>query len=95
MADDESRRVSFAFGDGRVVMDAQGAMTGKGRVECACAWTGDKWVTTSLNPAYLLDILKVLDDGASVVVRLIDGAAPVEVRLEGDDSARYLVVPLA
>jgi DNA polymerase-3 subunit beta len=95
MADDESRRVSFAFGDGRVVMDAQGAMTGKGRVECACAWTGDKGVTTSLNPAYLLDILKVLDDGASVVVRLIDGAAPVEVRLEGDDSARYLVVPLA
>jgi DNA polymerase-3 subunit beta len=95
MADDESRRVSFAFGDGRVVMDAQGAMTGKGRVECPCSWTGDRGVTTSLNPAYLLDILKVLDDGASVVVRLIDGAAPVEVRLEGDDSARYLVVPLA
>jgi DNA polymerase-3 subunit beta len=95
MADDESRRVSFAFGDGRVVMDAQGAMTGKGRVECACAWTGDKGVTTSLNPAYLLDILKVLDAGASVIMRVIDAAAPVEVRLEGDESVRYLVVPLA
>jgi hypothetical protein len=28
-------------------------------------------------------------------VKVIDAAAPVEVRLEGDDSARYLVVPLA
>lgn len=92
MTDDESKRISFQFTAGAVTLQAQGATTGKSKVNLKLPdYTGGS-VEISFDPAYLTEVLRVVDGGEVLQFDLIDGQKPAVLR-SGEDYL-YLIVPL-
>jgi DNA polymerase-3 subunit beta len=91
MTDDESKRVTFAFGKGRLILEAQGKTTGRSKVEMPLEYDG-KAVTINFDPKFLIDMLRVLPADADLLLELVDGNSPALFRQGGDYS--YLVMPL-
>lgn len=89
MTDEESKRVAFEFGPSALTLAAQGATSGKSKVKLAMDGP-PKTLAISFDPAYLVEVLRVL--GAGSTLDLIDGQKPAVFR-DGEDYL-YLVVPL-
>ncbi len=92
MTDDESKRVAFNFAPGKLTLQAQGAATGKSKVEMALDYSGEP-ITINFDPIFLIDMLKVLDASEVIQLDLVDSQKPALFR-SGDDYL-YLVMPLS
>jgi DNA polymerase-3 subunit beta len=92
MVDEESKRLTFRFTPGLLTLTAQGAMTGKSKVEHRIDYEGAA-VDVNLNPTYVVELLKTLGDGEELTLGLVDGATPLLFRSGGAYS--HLVMPLA
>ena len=91
MTDDDSKRVTFRFEDGKLTLEAQGAHAGRSKVELAVDYDA-KPLQINFNPAYLVDMLKVLPEDAELTLDLIDGGSPALFRC--GTTYLYLVMPL-
>jgi DNA polymerase III subunit beta len=92
MVDDENKRMRFQFKAGKVTMQAQGATSGRSKVELMLPdFTGPD-IEIEFDPMYLTDMLKVIDPGMAIQLDLIDGQKSALFRV-GDDYL-YMVVPL-
>jgi DNA polymerase-3 subunit beta len=91
MAESESPRVTFKFARDRLTLIAQGATSGRSKIEMPIEYDG-KPIDINFNPAYVVEMLKILPPDSSVMLDLIDGANPALLRYEKDYS--YLIMPL-
>jgi DNA polymerase-3 subunit beta len=91
MTDEDSKRVTFRFSKNNLTLQAQGATAGRSKVELPVAYDG-KTLEVGFNPAYLVDMLKVLPSDAELTLDLIDASSPALFRCGADYS--YLVMPL-
>lgn len=91
MADDEVKKVLFKFNSKKLVMQAQGSVSGKSKVELEIDYQGPD-VEIAFNPVFVTDLLKVLPNDAEVRLDLIDAASPALFKF-GDDY-QYLIMPL-
>ena len=92
MTDDESKKVAFHFAPGKLTLAAQGAATGRSKVEMKLEYEGPT-VDINFDPHYLIEMLRVLESDGSLQLDLVDGARPALFR-HGDDYL-YLVMPLS
>jgi DNA polymerase-3 subunit beta len=91
MTDEESKRVVLKFGKGKLTMQAQGATTGRSKVELSIEFDS-KGIDISFNPAFLIDMLRVLAPDAELTLEMVDGSSPALFRSGPPYS--YLVMPL-
>lgn len=91
MTDDESKRVAFHFAPGKLTLQAQGATTGRSKVDMPLDYNGSA-LTINFDPDFIIDMLKVLDPSEVVQLDLVDAAKPALFKV-GDDYT-YLVMPL-
>ena len=92
MTDDESKRIVFHFAPGKLTLEAQGATTGRSKVSMPLADYAGPVIDISFDPAYLTDMLRILDGGEVVQLDLVDGQKSAVFR--SGDEYLYLVVPL-
>ena len=92
MTDDDSKRVSFAFTNGRMTLQAQGATTGKSKVEARVEYEGPD-LTIHFDPQYLTEMLRILGGEDTLTLDLVDHQRPAVFR-QGDAYV-YLVMPLS
>jgi DNA polymerase-3 subunit beta len=90
--DPDSRRVQFDFGKGKVTLSSGGSERGRARVELPVEHEG-KALQIGFDPRYLLDMLRVLDSDAEVVLELVDSESPAVFRV--GTAYVYVVMPLA
>lgn len=88
---EESRGVDFTFADGALTLAAKAADKGSSKIVMPIDHDGDP-ITVSLDPDYVLDALKALDDGSEAMVELIDAKSAVVLRV-GEEYA-YVVMPM-
>jgi DNA polymerase-3 subunit beta len=91
MTDDETRKVTFRFTKGKLTLQAQGAQTGRSKVELPVEYDA-KPIEVNFNPQYLTEMLRVLPTDAELSLDLIDAASPALFR--SGTSYAYLVMPL-
>jgi DNA polymerase-3 subunit beta len=91
MTDEDSKRVTFQFEKNKLTLEAQGATSGRSKVDLPVQYEG-KAVKIHFNPAYVLDLLKVIPADAELTLDLIDAGSPALFRSGGNYS--YLVMPL-
>ncbi len=91
MTDEDSKRVAFQFVPGKLTLQAQGASTGRSKVDMPLDYNGSA-LTINFDPDFVIDMLKVLDPGEVIQLDLVDAAKPALFRA-GDDYM-YLVMPL-
>lgn len=92
MTDDESKRIAFHFAPGKLKLEAQGATTGKSKVDMKLEEYSGPAIDISFDPAYLSDMLRVMDGGDTLQLDLVDGQKSAVFR--GGEDYLYLVVPL-
>ena len=92
VADEESRGIDFAFGNGNLVLTGSTADVGQSRIEVPIPYEG-KPITVTLDHRFVSDFLRVLDT---------DKMFTVEIETEEsaalfftDDGYGYVVMPLA
>ncbi|HEV3236409.1 MAG TPA: DNA polymerase III subunit beta [Gemmataceae bacterium] len=91
MTEEDSKRVVFHFGKKKLTMEAQGVATGRSKVELPLEYDG-KALDISFNPAFLVEMLKVLPGDGALTLEMIDGASPALFKFDANYS--YLVMPL-
>jgi DNA polymerase-3 subunit beta len=89
---EESRGVDFTFGDGMLVLSGRAAEVGQSRVELPIGYDGDE-LTSSLDPRFMVDFLKVLDAEKTFTMEMRD--ADSAVVCSTDDGFGYVIMPLA
>jgi DNA polymerase-3 subunit beta len=92
MTDDESKRILFHFAPGKLTLEAQGATTGRSKVSAKIDEYSGPAIDISFDPAYLTDMLRIMDGSETVQLDLVDGQKSAVFR-SGEDYL-YLVVPL-
>jgi DNA polymerase-3 subunit beta len=91
MTDDESKRVTFHFAPDLLTLEAHGATAGRSKVELPLEY-GAKPVDINFNPAYLIEMLKILPPEAELALELSDGGSPA--LFKSGPTYSYLVMPL-
>jgi DNA polymerase-3 subunit beta len=91
MTDEESRRVTFQFAKNKLTLQAQGAQSGRSKVELPVEYDA-KTVSINFNPQDLVEMLKVLPPDAELTLDLIDAGSPALFR--SGPNYLYLVMPL-
>lgn len=92
VADTERRSVDLHFGDGKIVFSTHGAELGESRIEMPVSYEGRE-VIVKLDPQYVSEFLRVLDEKAMITIRLQDNESAVV--FETDDGYMHVVMPLA
>jgi DNA polymerase-3 subunit beta len=92
MTDDESKRVAFSFAPEKLTLQAQGAATGRSKVELPLEYDGAS-VEINFDPQYVIDMLKVLEPDDPLVLELNDATRPALFR--SGPGYQYLVMPLS
>ena len=92
MADDESKKVIFQFTKKKLTLKAQGAATGRSKVELPIEYDG-KDVNIAFNPGFLIDMLRILPNDSELTLDLVDGNTPALFKVGSDYS--YLIMPLS
>jgi DNA polymerase-3 subunit beta len=92
MTDEESKRVIFTFSRKKLTLQAQGAATGRSKVEMPLEYDG-KDIKINFDPRYVTDMLRVLDADAPLTVEVIDGNSVALFR--SGDNYSYIVMPLS
>jgi DNA polymerase-3 subunit beta len=91
MTDEETKKVTFTFARGKLTLQAQGATTGRSKVEMPIGYDA-KQIAINFNPAYLVDMLRVLPHDQELTLEMFDGASPALFR--HGEAYLYLVMPL-
>jgi DNA polymerase-3 subunit beta len=91
MVDEESKRIICNFGGGKLTLRAEGASTGRSRVEIPLDYDG-KAIKIAFDPQFLADMLRVLEPDAELMLELVDSGSPALFRC-GNDYA-YVVMPV-
>ncbi len=91
MTEKDSKRVLFQFTRDRLTLIAQGAETGRSKVEVRLEYEGPN-IDISFDPDYIIDMLKVLDASAELDLELVNPNKPALFRCGND--YLYLVMPL-
>src|SRR5262249_13731605 len=91
MTDEESKRVIFSFGKKKVTLQARGVESGRSKIELPVEYEG-KSIEISFDSKFLVDMLRVLEPDAAMVLELTDSATPAVFRQ--DPNYLYVVVPL-
>ena len=92
VADDESRGIDFAFGDGKLVLSGSTAEIGVSRVELPISYSGEI-ITVTMDHRFVSDFLRVLEAEKMFTVEIEnDESAAV---FSTDDGYGYVVMPLA
>lgn len=91
MTDDESKKVVFSWGKKKLTMQTRGAATGRSKVEMPIEYDG-KQIDINFDPKYITDMLRILENSASLTVELVDGNT-VGLFKSGDNYS-YIVMPL-
>src|SRR5262249_2685968 len=91
MTDEESKRVVFHFAKKKLTLEAQGSTTGRSRVEMPVEFDA-KAIDIAFNPAFVVDMLRVLPVDAELSLDLVDGNSPALFKSGAGYS--YLVMPL-
>jgi DNA polymerase-3 subunit beta len=89
---EESRGVDFTFGAGMLVLSGRAAEVGQSRVELPIGYDGNE-LTTSLDPRFVTDFLKVIDAEKTFTMEIKD--ADSAVVSSTDDGFSYVIMPLA
>lgn len=89
---EESRGIDFTFVDGRMVLSARAADAGQARVELPIDYSGGE-VSITLDPRFVSDFLRVLDQEKPITFDLKDSDAAA--LLLTDDGYNYVIMPLA
>ncbi|MEM8864778.1 MAG: DNA polymerase III subunit beta [Planctomycetota bacterium] len=89
---DESRGVDFTFGGGTLVLSGNSPEVGESRIELPIGYDGDE-IAITLDPRYLVDLLKVLDQEKTFTFDLADGDSAAVATT--DDGYGYVIMPLA
>ncbi|MGF1578263.1 MAG: DNA polymerase III subunit beta [Gemmataceae bacterium] len=92
MTDEESQAVTFAFGDGKLTLQARGAGAGRSKVELDLEYN-DEPLEISFNPKYLVEMLRVVNEDEEMTLDLVDGRTAAVFR-NADNNYTYVVVPL-
>lgn len=92
MTDNDSKRIVFRFAAGKLTLQAQGATTGRSKVEMPIDYDGGE-VSINFDPQYLIELLRVLDGSQIIALDMVDGMKPV--LFHGGEDYLYLVMPLA
>jgi DNA polymerase-3 subunit beta len=90
MTDKESNKVAFGFSKGKLTLQS-GARSGRSKVELALEYDANP-LEINFNPAFLMDMLRVLPPDEILTLDLIDGGKPAVFRCGTD--YLYLVMPL-
>jgi DNA polymerase-3 subunit beta len=91
MTEKDSKRVTFRFESDKLTLLAQGATSGRSRVQMPITYDG-KAIDINFNPAYVVDMLRVLTEEAELSLDLVDEKTPALFRSGTNYS--YLVMPL-
>lgn len=89
---EESRGVDFEFSAAGLTLAAKASDVGASKVDMPLLFEAAEPIRVSMDPHYVLDALKALDDGAEVVVELTDAKSAVVLRTR--DQYVYVVMPL-
>ncbi|MEM9186821.1 MAG: DNA polymerase III subunit beta, partial [Planctomycetota bacterium] len=89
---DDSRGVEFTFGGGSLVLSGSAAEVGESRIELPIGYDGEE-IGITLDPRYLVDLLKVLDPQKTFTFDLADGDSAAVATT--DDGYGYVIMPLA
>jgi DNA polymerase-3 subunit beta len=89
---DESRGVRFTWAGGMLTLSSQAADVGSSEVTMPVEHDGPE-VFSVYDPRYLIDALKVMDDGSMVVANLVDQKNAGLYTT--DDGYSYVVMPLS
>ena len=89
---EESRGVDFTFGSGMLNLSGRAAEVGESHVELPIAYDGEE-LTTSLDPRFVIDFLKVLDAEKTFTFAMRDGDSAAVCST--DDGYGYVIMPLA
>ncbi len=89
---EESRGVDFTFGGGLLVLSGRAAEVGQSRVELPIGYDGEE-ITSSLDPRFVIDFLKVLDAEKTFTLKMQDGDSAAVCSTE--DGYAYVIMPLA
>ncbi|MFL5328204.1 MAG: DNA polymerase III subunit beta [Gemmataceae bacterium] len=92
MTDEESKRVMFRFAPGKLTLQAQGAATGRSKVEMPIEFDGTA-LEINFDPHYVIDLLKVLPEDAPLMLEMNDANKPALFR--SGPNYQYLVMPLS
>ncbi len=92
VTDENHRGVDFRFGEGKVVLLARCAEAGESHVELPIAYDGQE-LAVMLDPRYVSDFLKVLDQDKAFTLCLRDSESAVVATT--DDGYSYVIMPLA
>jgi DNA polymerase III subunit beta len=92
MTDTDGKRVTFSFTPEKLTLRAQGATSGRSKVELPLSDFDGPPVDINFNPDYLTDMLKVLAPDSSLELRLIDAGKPA--LFKAGEQYSYLVMPL-
>jgi DNA polymerase III subunit beta len=91
MTDEETKKVFFEFDKSKVTLQAQGAKTGRSKVELPIEYE-DKPIKIAFDPKFIVDMLRVLSADDPLTVELIDGNS-VGLFKSGENYS-YIVMPL-
>ena len=89
---EESRGVTFTFGDGMLVLSGKAAEVGQARVELPISYDGEE-LTVTLDPRFVIDFLKVLDAEKTFTLEVKDSESAAVCST--DDGYGYVIMPLA
>jgi DNA polymerase-3 subunit beta len=92
MTDEDTKRVVFRFGKRKLTLEARGANAGRSEVTLPIEYDG-KAIDINFNPAYVVDMLRVIGLEAPLLLELVDGSSPALFR--SGDNYSYLVMPLS
>jgi DNA polymerase-3 subunit beta len=92
MSDDESKRVDFTFGPGKLTLNARGAETGSSEVTMKLENYDGPEVEIAFDPHYVLDLFRAIDGEPSVMLEMSDGQKPAVFRV--GEHYSYLVMPM-
>jgi DNA polymerase-3 subunit beta len=92
VSDDESRGIDFAFGEGKLVMNASTAEVGESRVELPIPYDGN-CITVTMDNRFVADFLRVLDAERTFTVEIEN--EETAALFSTDDGYGYVVMPLA
>ena len=84
--------VVFDFAEGKATLRACAAETGESRIEAPVAYDGPK-ITISLDPKFLMDFLRVLNQDSQMTLCVKDAETPIV--LHTDDGYTCVVMPLS
>jgi DNA polymerase-3 subunit beta len=91
MTDEETKKVFFQFEKKNLTLQAQGANTGRSRVELAIDYE-DRPIKIAFDPKFVTDMLRVLSAEDPLTVELIDGNSVA--LFKSTDQYSYIVMPL-